>query len=97
MSHAGTDDAARIRRFIIQNFLFDDATALPDDTCSLLEQGIIDSTGVLDLIMFMEEEFGISIADDEVTPEHFDSVSRLAAFASAKQAVVPTVVPATVG
>lgn len=75
-----------IRSFIIQNYLFDDADAsLPDDA-SLLNQGIIDSTGVLDLILFAEETFGIEVADEDVTPENFDSISRVAAYVQSKRA-----------
>ncbi|MCC6174885.1 MAG: acyl carrier protein [Chloroflexi bacterium] len=75
-----------IRRFIIQNFLFDDATAMLPDDASLLETGVVDSTGVLDLIMFTEETFGILVADEDVTPENFDSVSSVAAYVQAKRA-----------
>ena len=53
--------------FIIQNFLFDDDTAMLPNDASLLERGVIDSTGVLDLVLFTEETFGISVADEEVT------------------------------
>ena len=75
-----------IRGFIIQNFLFDDAAAMLPDDASLLERGVIDSTGVLDLIMFTEETFGISVADEDVTPENFDSVNCVVAYVQAKRA-----------
>jgi acyl carrier protein len=75
-----------IRGFIVQNYLFDDTDALPSDDTSLLDRGIIDSTGVLDLILFTEETFGISVADEDVTPENFDSISRVAAYIQAKRA-----------
>lgn len=69
-----------IREYILENFLFTkDATALRDDA-SFLEEGIIDSTGVLELVMFVEETFGVTVPDDEIVPEHFDSVIRLAEY-----------------
>lgn len=58
---------------------------LPDDV-SLLEEGIMDSTGVLDLVMFIEETFGIQVKDEELIPENLDSVDRLVAFIQKKSA-----------
>lgn len=80
-----TGMAKAIHEFIVDNFLFG-AGAL-DDTASLMGEGIIDSTGVLELVMFVEEKFGITVADDEVLPENFDSVSNLAAYVDSKLAV----------
>jgi len=60
---------------------------LADDD-SLLSQGIIDSTGVLDLMMFMEDEFSIRVADEDVVPGNFDSVASLARYAEMKRAAV---------
>jgi acyl carrier protein len=75
----------RIREYIIQNFLFGEAeTMLPDDA-SLLKHDVVDSTGVLDLVMFLEEEFGITVADEDVVPEHFDSVVSLAAYVESRR------------
>lgn len=74
----------QIRRYILENFLFtDDENALRDDT-SFLEEGIVDSTGVLELVMFVEETFGIEVADEEIVPENFDSVNQLARYVRAK-------------
>jgi len=75
-----------IRGFIIQNFLFDDASAMLPDDESLLDRGVIDSTGVLDLVLFTEEAFGIVVADEDVTPENFDSVISLAAYVQTQRA-----------
>lgn len=73
-----------LREFITYNFLFgDDSVELSDDT-SLLKRGIVDSTGVLSLLMFSEETFGISIPDTDVTPEHFDSLGSLTAYIDAR-------------
>ncbi len=73
-----------IRRYILENFLFtDDESALRDDA-SFLEEGIVDSTGVLELVMYVEETFGIEVADEEIVPENFDSVEKLARYVRAK-------------
>ena len=74
----------KIRHFIVETFLFDaDEAALGDDE-SLLDSGIIDSTGVLELVAFVEEEFDIEVKDDELVPENLDSISKLAAFIEKK-------------
>ena len=78
------DTAARIRGYIIHNFLFDDASSMLPDDASLLRQGIIDSTGVLDLLMFVEDTFGLTVADEDVTPDNFDSVDCLARYIESK-------------
>ena len=80
----GTAD--KIRGFIISNFLFDDASAMLPDDASLLERGVRDSTGGLDLVLFAEETFGISVADEDVVPENFDSVQSLTAYVESKLA-----------
>ena len=73
-----------IRQFIIDNFLFgQDASGLQDGT-SLLEQGIIDSTGVLELVAWIEHHFGITVRDAEVVPENLDTIARLCAFVARK-------------
>src|SRR5690606_30892929 len=61
-----TDATTDIRAFIAESFLFGDADALPADTDSLIEHGIVDSTGVLELVAFIEERFGIAVADAEI-------------------------------
>jgi acyl carrier protein len=74
-----------IRAFIFENFLFDaDESALQNDD-SFLEKGIIDSTGVLELVEWLEETFGIKIEDEELIPENLDSVNLLAAFVDRKK------------
>ena len=75
-----------IRDFIACNFLFEETSEMLPDDASLLQLGIIDSTGVLNLLMFTEEQFGLQIPDTDVTPEHFDSIQRLADYVSAKLA-----------
>ena len=78
------DIAARVRRYIVENFYVADAAAL-DDQSSLLDLGIIDSTGVLELIGFIEREFGIHVQDDEMVPENLDSIAQVAAYVSRKK------------
>jgi len=77
----------RVREFITSNFYVADPSELLDDT-SLLDQAIIDSTGVLEVIAFLEEEYAISIADEEVIPENLETIARIAGFVTRK--TVPT-------
>jgi len=65
-----------IRSFITENFLFSDDESLNENE-SLLEQGIIDSTGILELVSFVESTFDITVADDDIVPENFDSISNV--------------------
>lgn len=76
----------RIREYILENYLFsDDPTALDNDA-SFLEAGIIDSTGILEVILFIEQEFGVRVEDEEMVPENLDSVNNLIGFISRKKA-----------
>ena len=72
-----------INKFIIDNFLFGDDTTLATDA-SLLENGIIDSTGVLELISFLEETYEITIEDDEMIPDNLDSIDNINRFLNKK-------------
>lgn len=75
----------QIRSFILRNFLFtDDASAVSDDA-KLIEDGIIDSTGILELMLFLDEELCIKVADDDVTPANFGSIEAIANFVARKQ------------
>ena len=73
------DTKQKIKEFIIENFLFGEESDLNDDT-SFLEEGIIDSTGVLELIEFLEEDFEIEIDDEDMIPENLDSLNNLEKF-----------------
>jgi acyl carrier protein len=73
----------KIKAFIIDNFLFGDERGLENET-SLLDAGIIDSTGVLELISYLEDHFNIHIEDNEVIPENLDSINQVAAFLKRK-------------
>lgn len=73
-----------IRAFIAESILFNvNGYPYPDDT-SFLETGVVDSMGIMELVMFVEEEFQISIKDEEVIPDHFDSVSKISAYVHKK-------------
>ena len=75
----------QIRSFIETNFvLFDEEQALGDDD-SLLETGWIDSTGVLELVTFLESTFDLQLTDEDLVPQNLDSISRIAAFVERKQ------------
>jgi acyl carrier protein len=73
-----------IRDHIARNLLFSGDEFPYSDDASLLEEGIIDSLGVMDLVTFAQDAFGVPIGQEEVIPEHFDSVRRLAAFVRRK-------------
>ena len=75
---------SRIKTYIQENFLFSDNGYQLADDASFLEEGIVDSTGVLELVMFVEETFGITVEDEEIVPENFDSVGQLAAYIRSK-------------
>ena len=75
---------ARIRGFIARSFLFDADRFPYSDDASLLQEGVIDSLGVMQLVEFVQAEFCIAVGEREVTPENFDSVNKLAAFVRSK-------------
>jgi acyl carrier protein len=77
--------AEQVRRYILENFLFSTDTALLGPDESFLGRGLIDSTGMLEVILFLEENFGVKVADDEMVPENLDSVNRIAAFVERKK------------
>jgi acyl carrier protein len=74
----------KLRAFIIETFLFGRTDEELHDEDSLIEQGIIDSIGVLLLVSFLEQNLNVVVEDDEIVPENLDSVNRLAAFAARK-------------
>ena len=79
-----TQIRAEVRAFIIENFLMGDATDMLDDQGSFLKNGIIDSTGVLEVVMFLESNFGLKVEDRELLPENIDSVDNQVAFVLGK-------------
>ena len=79
-------DACRdqVRAFLAANFYVGDMAALRDDT-SLIDKGIIDSTGVLEVVGFIEQTFGIAVDDSELLPENLDTIQGIAAYVIRKQ------------
>lgn len=80
------DLKSALRRFILENFLMAGDESALDDQQSLLDTGVVDSTGVLEMVQFIEDEFSISVGDEELIPENLDSVDNLARFVQGKQA-----------
>lgn len=78
------DYTNQIRDFVVTNFLYGDAGALQNDT-SFLESGTVDSTGMLELIMFLESHYGLKIEPEEMVPENLDSINRVVQFVTRKQ------------
>ena len=74
---------AVVRDYIVDNFLFGDGGGLSNSE-SLLEAGALDSTGVIELVGFLEENFGIPIRDEDLVPEHFDGIDRITRFVVAR-------------
>ena len=74
----------KIKSYIVENFLFGDDAGL-DDATSFLDSGIIDSTGILELISFIEESFDTKVKDDELIPENLDSIDNLVNFIAKKK------------
>ncbi|MET3581854.1 acyl carrier protein [Mesorhizobium robiniae] len=74
----------KVRTFIVDNFLFGDKSYQLADTDSLIENDIIDSTAVLELVAFIEDDFGIAMVDSDVVPANLDSIERLSSFIGAR-------------
>lgn len=77
----------QIRRFVLSKFPLAKKRGVSDDE-NLLDSGIVDSLGILDLVSFIEQEFNVTVSDDELVPENFKSIRSLAAFVQRKQGVV---------
>jgi acyl carrier protein len=75
--------AKEIKDFVVANFLFGEAGSLNDDT-SFLSSGIVDSTGMLEMIMFLENTFDVKIEPAEMVPENLDSINRIVQFLTKK-------------
>lgn len=78
-----TDCKTDLRNFIVENFLFGQADGLADDT-SFLEQAVIDSTGVLELVAHLEATYGVKVKDEELIPDNLDSINSVSAFLGKK-------------
>lgn len=75
----------KVRAYILENYLFSEDPAELDDGDSFLDKGIIDSTGILEVIYFLEDDFGVNVEDDEMIPENLDSVNNIVAFVNKKK------------
>ena len=78
----------RVKQFIVDNFYVADPAALGEDD-SLIEGGYIDSTGMLELIAFLENGFGIRISENETVPENLETIGRIVAFIDRKTSSPP--------
>jgi len=79
------DIQAQIRDYIAQNLLFSDDGFGYEDDASFLEEGIVDSVGIMELVLFIEEDIGLSVDDEDLTPDNFDSVNKLANYIKRRQ------------
>jgi acyl carrier protein len=78
------DIEAQVRKYILENFMYtDDESRLTPDL-SLIDNGIVDSTGALELVSFIEEAFAVRVADAELVPDNFDSLAKLTAYIQRK-------------
>lgn len=75
----------QVRRFILEAYLFGDEQRMPADSESLMRSGVLDSTGVLELIEFLEDEFSITVEESETVPANLDSVDGLVGYVTGKK------------
>lgn len=75
----------QVRSFIEENFVFRSDCAELSDSDSMLDAGLIDSTGILELVAFLEEKFDIHMADADIVPANLDSINAIAAYVQAKK------------
>jgi acyl carrier protein len=78
-----------LRQFITDSIMYGHNTDFLTDDASFLESGVIDSTGVLELISYMETRFGITVEDHELVPENLDSINGLLRFVEKKGGTIP--------
>ena len=80
------DTRGQVRSFIEENFLFRSDLSGLGDSASLLENGVMDSTGILELVAFLETEFSIQMSDADIVPENLDSIAAITAYLERKLA-----------
>jgi acyl carrier protein len=80
-----TEIENEIRKFIIENFLFGDASAAPRSDQALVQSGLVDSTGILEIVAFLEAKFEVTTADEELAAENFGTVATIARFVAQKK------------
>jgi acyl carrier protein len=76
---------AQVADFVVTNYLFGDTSRLPADDESLVETGVVDSTGILELVEFLEQTFGISVTDEETVPDNLGSIANLTRYVTEKK------------
>jgi acyl carrier protein len=76
-----------LRKYVAENLLYVDDDFKYDNDTSFIGQGLIDSMGIMELVMYVQSEFGITIEPEEITPANFDSMNKLIAFIDRKQVV----------
>ena len=76
---------AQLTDFVLNNYLFGDTTRIPGEDDGLVEEGIIDSTGVLELIEFLEAQFDITVSEEETVPENLATLAKLTRYVTAKR------------
>ena len=82
----GIDIKEKVKTFVVNNFLLGVNSGNLNDDVSFLEKGIIDSTGVLELVSFIEETFNIKVEDEELIPDNLDSINKLVIYIKSKLA-----------
>ena len=80
-----SDNKTKIKNFIVENFLFGNDDGLEDNT-SFLDEGIVDSTGILELVTFLEQQFEVEVEDEELIPENLDSINNVSEYLERKLA-----------
>lgn len=79
-----TELVEKVRAYVLSNFPVADASAVPNDG-SLMELGVVDSTGLLEVFEWLKDEYGIEVLDAEMVPENFDGIARIAGYIARKQ------------
>jgi len=77
----------QIKQFVLQNFLFSEDEAALGDEESLIDGGIVDSTGIHELVLYLEEQFNLAIAPEEMVPANFESITTVDRFVQRKKAI----------
>jgi len=84
MAHSETEIKTKLREFLSNNFLLGKGSATLGDGDSFLESGIVDSTGILEFVGFLQDTWNVEVLDEELLPENFDSIKNLSAFVQRK-------------
>jgi acyl carrier protein len=85
MTTTAQDVLSDVRSYIVDRFMFGQGGDRLGNEDSFLDRGLIDSTGILEVVSFLEQRYGIKVADDELVPDNLDSLTRIASFVARKQ------------